>query len=111
MKNNFLMGLFLGLVIVGGANYFIVQPQLQKSAYEKGQEAGRREGVASGISIGVSEQEAKFKAELKRASDSSLAALNSERATRKAAARVKRTPRPVQNWHVIDGRIADAIPE
>ena len=109
----FFMGLLTGIVVCALAG-FLAYPSLKKQAHDSGVEEGTKKGMADGKAAGIKEGMEQLKAEQfhKHQQDSTAAAQRYLAAKRKAAAERKKAeekPKPVQNWHVIDGKIDEAI--
>ncbi len=110
MKNIFI-GLIIGVVLCGLAG-FLALPGIKKTAYDSGVEEGMKKGMAQGTTAGIAQGIAQLKAEQmqKHQQDSLAAVKRYKEAKRKAAMRKPvEKPKPVQNWHVINGKIDDPI--
>ena len=108
---NLLIGLIIGIVLCGLAG-FLVLPGIKKSEYDNGYNEGNKKGLAQGTTEGITKGMAQLKAEQqhKRQQDSLTAVARYHDALRKAAAAKKaEKPKPIQNWHVINGKIDDPI--
>ncbi len=106
---NLLIGLLLGIILctVGG---YIMYPTVKKTSYDEGYKAGMINGNATGLAEGKTQGAAEVRAEIKHHEDSLAADIQKKEAERKAAMKkVHKAPPPVQNWHVIDGKIADPV--
>lgn len=109
----FFMGLLTGLILcVLGA--LLALPGVKKTAYDSGYAEGNKkgmdEGKNAGIKLGMDQLNAQ-QAE-KHRQDSVTAAKRYQAAKRKAAMERKKAaekPKPIQNWHVIDGKIDEPI--
>lgn len=109
----FFLGLLAGVVLCALAG-FLMYPNVKKQAYDSGVDEGTKKGMADGRAAGIKEGIAQLQAEQihKRQQDSTAAAQRYLAAKRKAAAERKKAeakPKPVQNWHVIDGKIDEPI--
>lgn len=107
----FFMGLLVGIIlcVLGG---LMALPGVKQAAHDSGVAEGTKTGMAQGTTAGIAQGIAQVKAEQKQkhTTDSTAAAHRYQQARRKAAAtKVKEKPKPVQNWHVIDGKIEDPI--
>jgi preprotein translocase subunit YajC len=102
----FIGGLVLGVVICGIA-WFMIMPGMKETSYKSGYDNGNKVGVTTGTAAGIAQAVAE--AAEKRTEDS----LAVEKKKMEASARAARKPRkvapPVQNWHVINGKIGDPI--
>ena len=107
---NFLIGLIIGLLLCGGAAFFVA-PGIKKAAYDSGFETGNKKGITTGTSAGVTQGIEECKAQIKQAHDRDSTALVQKaiEAKRKAEYKAKKVVKEVQNWHVIDGKIADPV--
>jgi hypothetical protein len=104
---NLLTGLTLG-VIIAIVVWLLATPKLKQVAYDQGFAEGRQTGIAAGTLAGIEVGHAKCIAEQARTKDSITAArLNAAR--KKSARKPVEEAKPVQNWHVIDGRIAEPV--
>ncbi len=108
MKKVFL-GMLLGIVLCG-AGLAVAYPGIERKAYEEGYAAGNKDGNATGITTGIAQGVAQVNAIIKARQDSLDAATARAAEKRRAAGRKKAKP-PVQNWHVVDGRIGDPVEE
>ena len=108
---NFFIGLMVGLVIAAVTGIIAI-PGIKKTEREAGIEEGTKKGMAAGTTEGIAKGIEQHKAELeaKRQQDSAAAARKYAEAKRRAAMKPKVVERPVQNWHVENGKIADPIP-
>jgi flagellar biosynthesis/type III secretory pathway protein FliH len=109
----FFMGLLAGVILCALAG-FLMYPNVKKQAYDSGVEEGAKKGMADGRAAGIKEGMAQLQAEQmqKHRQDSMNAVQRSLAAKRKAAAermKAEDKPKPVQNWHVINGQIDDPI--
>lgn len=110
----FMFGLLTGIVVCALAG-FLMMPGIQKKSYDGGYAEGVKKGAADGMTAGVAKGIEQVKSELmaKRAQDSVAAAQRYLLAKQKAAAarrKIEAKPKPIQNWHVIDGKIDEPIP-
>ena len=103
-----IIGLVAGIVICGGA-FMVEYPTIKKDAYDSGFEAGNKAGIATGTTAGIAQGVADMKALQKQQHDSLAKAEQKQEAVRKAAMVPKKKPEILQNWHVIDGSIADPV--
>jgi hypothetical protein len=110
MKNLFI-GLAIGVILCGLA-CFLAMPGVKQTAYDSGFKAGNIKGIAAGKATGINEGIAEIKSEQKQASDSLAVDEQQKReeALQRAARKPKKLVKEVQNWHVIDGKIAEPIP-
>lgn len=103
----FFLGLAVG-ILLGGATYFIVEPKIKGAAYERGYQVGLKNGMDTGTATGIAQGIARVHSEQKQHRDS-VAAVEKIKAEQLKAAAAARKPvkvdRPIQNWHVIDGKI------
>lgn len=107
MKNVFI-GLILGIALCSMLGWFLAVPGVKQAAYDAGFEAGNQKGTSAGIATGIAEE----KATQKRISDSLTAAAEAERkAAQKNRPKPKKAQKPIQNWRVIGGKIAEPIPD
>ncbi len=103
------IGLVTGLILCAIA-YYMLAPAIKKTAYDNGFVAGTTEGIATGKTEGITAGIAACKADIQRRQDSVSVA--KQQASRKSASRKARKPAgPIQNWHVINGKIAEPIPD
>lgn len=110
MKKLFL-GVLLGAAFTGVAFYFSL-PGIKQTSYDNGFAAGNKSGIATGTAAGVTQGITELKATQKREHDSLETLRKKKEAALKARTRVpKKVVRPIQNWHVIDGKIQDPIPD
>ena len=111
MKNIFI-GLIIGVVLCGLAG-FLALPGIKKTAYDSGVEEGTKKGIAQGTTAGIAQGIAQLKAEqMQKHEQDSLAAVKRYKEARRKAAAMRKPvekPKPVQNWHVINGKIDDPI--
>ena len=108
---NFLIGLLCGLVIAAIAGYLLL-PQVKQPSYEAGYAAGNSKGESAGMAAGIAKGVAQVQQEQKRVKDSiAVADKRQEDARRRMATarKKKEVVKVVQNWHVIDRKIADPI--
>lgn len=109
---NFISGLAIGALVVGGGSYLYF-PKFKQAAFDEGQAAGKAEGIkagtATGIEEGIAQGLAKAEADKKAMQDS----LNKQIEAAKASRKVVRVPveeKPkIQNWRVLGGQIAEPI--
>lgn len=106
----FFIGLLLGIVFSVAAFYFMAVPGIKQTEFDSGYAKGIKEGTDKGITTGIAQGVEQVHAELQRVEDSTVAALQQLEAQRKAAQkRQAKKQKPVQNWHVINGKIGDPI--
>lgn len=105
---NFSLGFFIGIAIACGVMFLGVIPSFKKSSYDVGYAAGNIAGINDGIKTGIAkgveqvrQQQIQDSLRLNEQSRKNL-----EAATRK---KNRRQPEPVQNWHVIDGKLAEPV--
>ena len=105
-----IIGLALGIVLSGAACYFAL-PKVKQAAYDSGYETGNKQGIATGTTAGITQGISEILAKQKHAHDSLTAIENKKEASRKAAQKQKEKEelKDIQNWHVVDGRVADPI--
>jgi len=108
MKKVFL-GMGIGIILCGAAGFLVV-PKVQQEGYTNGYAIGSKEGREEGMKAGIAQGVAELKAMQKHEQDS-LANERIKQEERMRAARAKRkpAPAPIQNWHVIDGKIGDPV--
>ncbi len=109
----FFMGLLAGVILCAFAG-FLMYPNVKKQAYDSGVQEGTKKGMADGRAAGIKEGIAQLQGEQaqKHRQDSIKAVQLNLAAKRKAAAARKKAaekPKPVQNWHVINGQIDEPI--
>lgn len=112
MKNIFI-GLIIGILLCGLGG-FLALPGIKKTAYDSGVEEGTKKGMAQGTTAGIAQGIAQLKAEqMQKRQQDSLAAVKRFKEAKRRAAMTKKVekPKPVQNWHVINGKIDDPITE
>jgi hypothetical protein len=98
-----------GAILTGGAFYFAL-PKIKQAAYDSGVSEGTKAGTAAGITTGIAQGVAEEKAAVQHKQDSAAAVYKHAMAVKAAAGkRHKKVVKPVQNWHVIDGKISDPI--
>lgn len=110
----FFFGLLTGVAICALVG-FLSLPGNQKKHYDSGYAEGLKKGTADGTAAGITKGMEQLRAEqkAKHDNDSAAAAKRYLLAKQKAAAerrKAEEKPKPVQNWHVIDGKIDDPIP-
>lgn len=109
----FFFGLLTGIILCAIAA-FIALPTVKKESYDIGYAEGNKKGMADGKTAGIAEGVAEMKAQLefKHKQDSAAAANRYKAAKYKAETarrKAEEKPKPVQNWHVINGQIDDPI--
>lgn len=104
----FIFGLVAGLVI-GGIVLYVAVPKVKQTSYDSGFEAGNKQGIATGTTAGIAQGVADLQAKEKHERDSVAVLIQKREATRKAAIKPKKKPEVIQNWHVIDGQIAEPV--
>jgi hypothetical protein len=109
MKKVFL-GLVLGIVLCAIAGY-IMLPGIKKTAYDSGYNTGNKEGIASGTTAGIAKGIADIEARQKQQRDSIATVQANLAAKRKALQKPRKVAPPIQNWHVVDGKIAEPVIE
>ena len=107
MKKVFL-GLFLGLLLSGIIALLMV-PKVKQAAYGNCFNAGNKQGVSTGTAAGIAQGIAQVQAHEQHEHDSVTIAETYEAARLRAAYKPHKVVKPVQNWHVIDGKIADPV--
>ena len=108
MKKVFL-GLALGIVVCGVAG-FLALPGIKQASYDSGFKAGNQTGIVTGTTAGIAQGVAQVEAREKHEHDSvAVAEKNLEALRLKAAHKAHKVAPVVQNWHVLDGKIADPI--
>lgn len=103
----FFLGLAVG-ILSGGAVFFIVESKIKEAAFDKGYHVGLMKGIDTGTIVGIAQGVAKVHSEQKQHHDSVAAVEKKKAALQKAAAAARKpvkVDRPIQNWHVIDGKI------
>ncbi len=106
-----LIGLIIGLVL-GVAAFFMAMSGIKQTAYDSGYSAGNKAGITSGTTIGISQGVAQVKAMEQQHADSVAAAAEQAKlAEQKTMRKHVKVVKEIQNWHVIDGKIADPITE
>ncbi len=106
---NFFVGLIIGVVICGIIG-FVMHPKVKKAGYDEGYKTGTEEGMAQGTKQGIAEGIERLKAEQQHTQDSIALVRERIEAERRAAARRRyKKPEPVQNWHVVNGKIGEPI--
>ena len=108
---NFFIGLLIGVALCGLAG-FLALPGIKKTEFDNGVAEGTKKGIAQGTTEGIAKGIAQLKAEQKQKheQDSMAVAKKYHEARMRAAVLQKtRKPKPVQNWHVINGKIDDPI--
>lgn len=110
----FFFGLLTG-VIVCALIAFLTVPSMQTKSRDAGYAEGVKKGTADGMTAGIAKGIEQLKSEqlAKHRQDSTAAAHRYMIAKQKAAAarrKVEAKPKPIQNWHVIDGKIDEPIP-
>ncbi len=90
-----------------------LMPRARQESERIGNTAGYKSGKADGRADGFKEGIAFMEAKARRTSDSldRIAAVQKAERKRKAEAAQRARSAYVQNWHVIDGKIADPITE
>lgn len=106
---NLLLGLLIGITFCAAVGY-IMYPRISQTLHDSAYQEGVRVGADSGIIKGISQGMDQAHVAQQRREDSIAEMQRKEAERRKAAARkVHKEPAPVQNWHVIDGKIADPV--
>jgi hypothetical protein len=103
-----LIGLIIGLVL-GVAAFFMAMSGIKQTAYDSGYSVGNKAGITSGTTIGIAQGVAQVKAMEQQHADSLAAAEKSKMAVQKSMHKHVKVVKETQNWHVIDGKIADPI--
>jgi hypothetical protein len=101
-------GLVLGLVLSASGFYFSL-PKIKQTSYDQGYAVGNKEGLATGTTAGIAQGVDQVNARIKHDQDIAAEAARKRAAQRKVAAKPKEVEKPVQNWHVIDGKIAEPV--
>jgi len=105
---NFSLGFVIGLVVTCAVVFLGIVPSIKQSTYDKAFAAGNTSGTNAGIKIGIARGVEQVRQ--RQVQDSIHADALNRKAMEAAARKRSRTkPQPVQNWHVIDGKIADPI--
>lgn len=107
MKKVFL-GLFLGLLL-SGIIAFLMIPKVKQTAYDNGFNEGNKQGISTGTAAGITQGIAQVQASEQHERDSVAIVEKNEAARIKAAYKPRKVVKPTQNWHVIDGKIADPV--
>ena len=105
---NFFLGSLIGAAITFAIIWFGIMPGTKQTAYETGFSAGNAAGTDAGTKAGIVKGIEQVR-EIEQQDSLRMAELNRKALEAAAAKRQRRKPQPVQNWHVIDGRIADPI--
>jgi hypothetical protein len=109
---NFLIGLVLGILLIGAVGYFIFLPDAKdasyKTGYQDGNTKGTADGKAAGITEGMAQTEAKYQHQRDSIAQADSTQALAEREKKAAEAKMHRV-KPVQNWHVINGKIGEPI--
>lgn len=105
---NFSLGFAIALAIACAIVFLGVIPSVKRSAYDKGFAAGNASGTESGIKIGIAKGVEQVR-ESKVQDSIRIEALNRKASEAAAKKRTNTRTEPVQNWHVIDGKIAEPI--
>ena len=106
-----LIGLVIGVVVSGGVGLIAI-PKIKQAAYDKGYDLGNKDGTAKGTTAGIATGIAQITAvQAQKHADDSVASVKKYQEARRKAAMSKRrvAPKPIQNWHVIDGKIEQPI--
>ncbi len=103
-----LIGVFLGILASGVTSYLVI-PGMKQDSYEKGYNEGYQKGIDTGINAGIVRGIAVSEAEQKHIHDSLIAVAEMQAAVKQKMLKHKKVVKPIQNWHVIDGKIADPI--
>ncbi len=104
-----LIGLVIGLVL-GVVAFFMAMSGIKQTAYDSGYSAGNKAGITSGTTIGIAQGVAQVKTMEQQHNDSVAAAAEKTKlAMQKSMRKHVKVVKEVQNWHVIDGKIAEPI--
>ena len=105
---NFLIGLLIGIVLCSVA-CFLVFPTIKETAYNTGYDAGNKKGISTGTATGITQGIAEMQARQKHERDSLSIVEKNQAVIWKATHKPKKVVEQVQNWHVIDGKVADPV--
>ncbi len=105
---NLVTGIILGVALCVAAVY-LIYPKLKQAAYDTGYNEGIKRGMATGTTEGIAQGVAQVKTEQQRVLDSAAYAQQKLEEKQKKAIKPKKQPAPVQNWHVVDGKIAEPV--
>lgn len=108
---NFFIGLVTGLILCVAAG-ILIQPGMKQAAHDEGYAAGMKKGEETGKAAGIVKGQADLLAEQKAKHDAEVAAANAKAAEQARIAKAKTKVKVVkvqQNWHVIDGKIAEPV--
>ena len=105
---NFFLGSLIGAAVTLAIIWFGIVPGTKQTAYESGYSAGNAAGIDAGTQAGLVKGIEQVRQQEQQDS-LRMDELNRKALDAAAAQRQRRRPQPVQNWHVIDGRIADPI--
>ena len=104
-----IIGLVIGALLCGIAGYIEI-PKIKQTSYDSGFTAGVKKGTEEGTTAGIAQGIAQVKAQQKQEHDNMVAAQQKQEAAHKRSMkRRKKVEPPVQNWHVIDGKISEPI--
>ena len=106
--SKFIFGLLTGIVLCGIA-FYVAMPKIKQTGYDSGVEAGTAQGVITGKAAGMTECMETIAAKQKHERDSIAVIQKKQEAQHKAAMKPKKKPEIVQNWHVIDGQLAEPV--
>ena len=105
----FFIGLVIGIAITAAAGYFML-PDIKQKAYDSGYGEGNKKGIVTGTAAGITQGIAQIQAQQKHERDSIAMVQRNLEAQRRVARKHKEAEiKPVQNWHVIEGKIQDPV--
>ena len=108
---NFFIGLLTGLILCVAAG-ILIHPGIKQAAHDEGYAAGMKKGEETGKAAGIAKGQADLLAEQTAKHEAEVAAANAKVAEQSRIAKAKakvRVVKPTQNWHVIDGKIAEPV--
>lgn len=98
-------------IMLSGIACIIAIPKIKEAAYSSGYTAGDKQGITDGTNTGISEGVTQYKTRQKQVQDSTATMEKKEAVLRRRSYKPHKVIEPVQNWHVIDGKIAGPIPD
>jgi|GEM_PF-1706574 len=108
---NFFIGLVTGLILCVAAG-ILIHPGIKQAAHDEGYAAGMKKGEETGKAAGIAKGQADLLAEQKAKHDADVAAVQAKVAEQARLAKLHpkvRVQKVQQNWHVIDGKIAEPV--
>lgn len=106
MKNLF-FGIIIGALLCGLIGYLALG-SFKQAAHDEGYNDGVKSGIATGAAEGIAKGKAQVLADQKREQDSTAMAAQKKVEQTKAAQKYHK-PAPVQNWHVVEGKIDEPV--